>query len=279
MDKVILLISNLVPQLLSLLILFVVGFTATADADTINYDLSTYRSQPGLTAEVDNEVLTVIWQGDRGTELRLRFTIVQGVPTIRELAVQSADNEWKILATNVVPEFRVVSGVRRVTQQQTEPLERLEVPLTAEKLNEIKWDAFWDAPLYVSDEPPRSHESSIPAAEPFANHPGMPRQSEEISRDTASYQATNCKVRTNGARIEITFPGAEAGIFSGYLQYDIFKGSNLIRQMLVAQTDHPSAAFKYDAGLTGFSVQDSSKVVWRDLVNRWQEYQLGGPTN
>lgn len=248
-----------------------------AHADSINYDLSAYRPQPGLTAEVENEILTVIWLGDRNTELRLQFVINQGVPTIHELATRSEGESWRVLATDLAPEFRVVSGVRRVTQQQTEPLERLGVPLTVEKLNEIKWDAFWDAPLYVSDEPPRSHESSIPAAKPFANHPGMPRKPEEIRRDTAQYQATECKVQTNGARIEITFPGAEAGVFSGYLQYDIFKGSNLIRQMLVAKTDHPSAAFKYDAGLKDLPTQSSSKVVWRDLVHRWQEYQLGAP--
>ena len=55
--------------------------------------------------------------------LRLRLTINAGTPTIRELAVRKKGGQWSTLATNVTPEFRVVSGLRRATQQQTEPLE------------------------------------------------------------------------------------------------------------------------------------------------------------
>lgn len=153
------------------------------------------------------------------------------------------------------------------------------MPLTAEKLNEIKWNAFWDAPLYIENKPPPTHQSSIPAQQPFANHPGMPRKPEEVNRATATYQAKACKVRTNGGRLEIVFQGVEAGIFSGHLQYDIFKGSNLVRQMLVAKTEESSVAFKYDAGLRGLPVQQTSRIVWRDLINRDQEYRLGGLVN
>ena len=253
--------------------------TVAAQADSIRCDLSAYRVQPGLTARVADETLTVVWAGAQQHELRLRFVINNGTPTIRELAIRPPGGSWRTLATGLTPEFCVVSGVRRVTQQQTEPLEELGVPLTADKLNEIKWEAFWDAPLYLSDEPPLSHGSSVPAAEPFANHPGLPRSPEEVTRATARYQAKSCAVRTNGARLEITFPGVEAGIFTGYLQYDVFKESNLIRQMLVAQTDHPSVAFNYDAGLRGLPIQPSSQLVWRDLTRREQTYRLGGPSD
>ncbi len=166
--------------------------------------MTSYDAQPGLTATVADDLLTITWDGDRENEVWLRFAIDRGKLTIRELAIRSDASAWRPLATNLTPEFRVVSGVRRVTQQQTEPLERLGVALTAEKLDEIKWDAFWDAPLYVDEDPPLSHGTSIPAAEPFANHPGMPRNPEEITRATASYSATGCDVRTNGARIEVS---------------------------------------------------------------------------
>ena len=265
--------------LLRVLTSVLICFTLAVQADPIRCDLSAYQAQPGLTATVADDILTIIWEGDRDNVLRLRLVIDKGVPTIQELAIQPSAGAWRTVATDMTPVFRVVSGVRRVTQQQTEPLERLGVPLTAEKLNEIKWEAFWDAPLYITDEPPRSHQSSIPAAQPFANHPGMPRQADEITRATARYQASSCAVRTNGARLEITFPGVEAGIFSGRLQFDVFKGTNLIRQMLMAQTDRTSAAFKYDAGLQGMPIQPSSRVVWRDLVHRWQDNRLGGPAD
>jgi len=252
---------------------------AKAQKSALNCDLSSYEAQQGLTASVSDEVLTVVWDGYGDNTIRIRFTIESGTPTIRELAIRNGNNPWEVLAQHVTPEFRVVSGLRRVTQQQTEPLEKLGVPLTEEKLNEIKWDAFWDAPLFISDEPPKSHGSSIPAAEPFANHPGMPRKPEEVTRATASYQSSGCKVNTNGARLEITFPNAKAGIFDGYIQFDVFKGSNLIRQMMVAKTDHPSAAFKYDAGLKGLPVQKDTRMVWRDLVRQWQDYNFGGPAD
>jgi hypothetical protein len=239
--------------------------SVAAQVDPLNCDLTAYKSRPGLAATVQDDILTLVWEGDDRDELRLRFVIENGVPTVRELALRPSKGKWRILATHVVPEFRVVSGVRRVTQQQTKPLEKLGVALTAEKLDEIKWNAFWDAPLYLEQKPPPTHQNSIPAPGAFANHPGMPRKPDEVVRATAKYRATGCKVRTDGARLKIIFPGAEVGIFTGHLQFTIFKGSNLIRQMLVAKTDHPSAAFKYDAGLKGLPVSSSPKIVWRNL--------------
>lgn len=198
-----------------LLMVAILNITTPASADPIKCDLSAYQAQPGLTATVADETLTVVWEGDSSNELRIRFEIAQGTPTLRELAVRPTGGSWRVLATGVTPEFRVVSGLRRVTQQQTEPLVELGVPLTAEKLDEIKWEAFWDAPLYLEDEPPLSHGSSIPATEPFANHPGMPRRPNEVNRATARYQATGCTVRTNGARLEITCSGRRSRYFCG----------------------------------------------------------------
>jgi hypothetical protein len=107
----------------------------------------------------------------------------------------------------------------------------------------------------------------------------MPRKPDEVTRTTATFTANSCEVKTDGARLEIVFPGVTAGIFAGYLQYDVYKGSNLIRQMVVAKTDFPSAAFKYDAGLAGLPIQSNAKLVWRDLAKNWQDYRLGGPVD
>jgi hypothetical protein len=65
-------------------------------------------------------------------------------------------------------------------------------------------------------------------------------------------------------------------VFSGSLQYSIYRGTNLIRQTVLAKTTLPSVAYKYDAGLKGLPLQITSRVMWRDLANRWQEYQFGG---
>lgn len=297
--------ATLRTALVSVTILFV---GSAVHADPLNCMLTGYTAAPGLTASVANDTLTVSWNGDNGAELRMRFGIDRGTPTIRELAIRGRGGQWSTLATNMTPEFRVVSGLRRVTAQQLRPeslaafgvkltpeimdawnhqrargddwlkLAERSGQLTAEVIDRIKWEAFWDAPLYIkgSGERPPSHATSIPPKGGLLQQPGLPRRPEEITRATATYQARSCEVKTNGARLEIRFPGAEAGVFAGYLQYDVFKGSSLIRQVLVAKTERPSVAFKYDGGLKGLPIQPASRVVWRDLSNRLQDYQFGG---
>ena len=53
-------------------------------------DLAQYKSAAGLTAAVAQDQLVVSWRGERGTDLRARYTIVDGQPLIRELAVRKA---------------------------------------------------------------------------------------------------------------------------------------------------------------------------------------------
>lgn len=250
--------------------LFLSMISAPLRSDELNVNMEEYRAQPGLKASVDGEVLTILWDGEGNRKLRIRFALKDSIPVISELAVSSHEGTWSVIGEDMVPEFHIVSGIRRVTQQQTRPLEELGVPLTASLLDSIKWEAFWDAPLYTEDELPPTHRSSIPATESFASHPGMPRKPEEVDRATATYHATGCEVSTNGARLEIRFPGVKAGIFEGFLQFDVFRGSGLVRQMLVARTNHPSVAFKYDAGVKGLPAGPSSRSVWRDLAGNWQ---------
>ena len=58
-------------------------------------------------------------------------------------------------------------------------------------------------------------------------------------------------MKTNGARLEVSFPGVQLGVFTGTLQFSIFKGTNLIQQEILATTTQPWVAYKYDAGLKG----------------------------
>ena len=51
-------------------------------------------------------------------------------------------------------------------------------------------------------------------------------------------------MKSNGARLEIVFPGLTAGVFSGRLQFDVFKGTNLIRQVVIAKTDRDNVAYR-----------------------------------
>ena len=80
--------------------------------------LTGYKAAPGLTAAVTGDTLAVMWDGAKSQQLRLRFEIAGGTPTIRELAIRRTGGTWTPLASNVTPEFRIVSGMRRMSNQQ-----------------------------------------------------------------------------------------------------------------------------------------------------------------
>src|SRR5215467_6821603 len=124
--------------------LAVLLFAAAASADPLTCDLSAYKASSDLTATVANAALTVAWPGDRGQELRLRFAIISGTPTIEELAVRKRGGAWNVLAANVTPDFRVVSGLRRMSNQQMAPLRGLGVELSSDIVDRYRWEPFWD---------------------------------------------------------------------------------------------------------------------------------------
>jgi hypothetical protein len=178
------------------------------------------------------------------------FAIRDGQPIIEEMAARKLRGEWVPLGRNLTPEFQVASGKRRMSEQQLAPLRELGIPLTPELLDREKWNAFWDAPL------------EIPGT--LGTNVDLPRKPEEIHRAWATYHSSSCQLKTDGTRLEITFPGFEIGIFSGDLKYTVYLGTNLLRQEAVAKTKEQSVAYKYVAGLKGFSTADT-RVVWETL--------------
>jgi hypothetical protein len=107
----------------------------------------------------------------------------------------------------------------------------------------------------------------------------LPRKPEEVRKAWAQYHASGCEVKTDGARIELTMAGFDAGIFSGSLRYTVYRGTNLLRQEAVASTKEQSVAYKYVAGLKGFPISGGTRVVWRDPARAWQQYAFGGAVN
>ena len=104
--------------------------STAAMAANLNCDLSEYRSSDGLAATVNGAGLQLVWQGDRGRQLRALFTIRDGQPVVAELAVRNATGAWAVLARDLTPEFEVTSGRRRISEQQLEPLRQLGMALT-----------------------------------------------------------------------------------------------------------------------------------------------------
>ncbi len=256
---------------LFLILLLVFLLTAVAHADPLHCDLTKYTPSNGLAAAIEKDALVVTWQGVNDQELRLQFVIRDGTPVVREVAIRSHQGDWNIVATNLIPEFRVVSGLRRITNQQLDPLAGLGVKITPEILNRDKWAAFWDAPLNVPGGE-SAHNNNTPPHDGVLDQPGLPRRPEEIHRGSAVYHSQGCAVRTDGARIEITFPGVGLGVFEGRLVYVVYRGTNLIRQEVIAKTEMPSVAYKYEAGVSGMK---AGKVVWRDLSNHAKDHRPG----
>jgi hypothetical protein len=252
---------------------------SAASADPLTCNLTGYKALPGLTAAVADNTLTVAWDGDKNQDVRLRLTIADHTPTIRDLAVRAKGGQWVTVASNATPDFQVVSGLRRATDQQLKPLQDLKVPITPEVLDRIRWEAFWDSPLNVPGDS-IAHGGATPPVAGIANQKALPRTADEIHRASATYQVQSCEVKTNGGRLEVSFPGVQLGVFAGRLEYTVYKGTNLIRQAIVAKTDEPAVAYKYDAGLKGMAIQPKSQVVWRsNTSNLWIDYQFGGKKN
>ncbi len=218
-------------------------------AAALECDWREYKALPGLTAALKEGVLGVTWDGERGEQLRMRLGIENGRPQIEELAVRRPGGDWSVLAGPLQPEFTVTSGVRRTGHGLPE---------------ELRWWVYWDAPLQV----PGS-----------GDQPGLPRRPEEIRIARAEFRAHTCEVRTDGARLEVSFPGLSLGIFSGRLQLTVYRGSNLVRMEAVAATEEPSVAYKYAAGLRGFHTGRLHRVLWRDTGGNPQQYGFGGAPN
>jgi hypothetical protein len=232
-------------------------------ADPIHCDLTAYRAAAGLTATVEQDVLTIAWQGAANSEVRARYVIERGQPLVRELAVRAAGGAWAVLGRNLTPEFTVQTGRRRIDLTGLRPLKALGVDTASRAVIEREgWVSFWDAPFVIPGDPNRNVD--------------MPRKPEEIRRAAATFNATACDVKTDGARLEVNFPGLTMGIFSGGLRFTHYRGTNLLRLEAIAQTAENLVAYKYDASLKGLSTDTLPRVRWHDTGGNAQEYRFGG---
>ena len=235
-------------------------------ADGLKCDMTQYKAGTGLTAAMEQDLLVVTWSGQAGSELRARYAIDRAQPVVRDLAVRKQGGQWATLGQNLLPEYHVVSGLRRMSSDHVGSLPAAGIPLTPEVVAKNRWFAFHDAPLEV----PGVSGTQMPP---------LPRKPEEIRRADASFNVTGCSVKTDGARLEVNFPGLSMGIFSGSLQFTVYRGTNLVRMDAIAKTDEQFVAYKYDAGLKGFSTEVLPRVMWRDTADGAQQYQFGGVKN
>lgn len=240
---------------------------SSASADPLNCNLGQYKAAQGLTATVEQDMLTVTWTGAGGTELRARYAIDRAQPIVREIAARTRGGRWAVLGQNLTPDFKVHTGRRRVAYSQLEPLGPLGVNVESKEVQDREaWFTFWDAPFVV----PGVAQGQNPV------NPGLPRAAAEIRRVQATFNTSSCAVKTDGARVEVNFPGLSAGIFTGGVRFTSYQGTNLLRVEAIASTNENLVAYKYDAGLKGFSTATMPRVTWRDTGGNPQQYQFGG---
>ena len=279
-------------------------------------DMTQYKANTGLTSALEGNVLTVSWNGQGTSQLRARFAIDGGTPTIRDLSVRRGNGEWGTLGQNLTPEYQVTTGIRRMSNDQANAFASLGIDVTQEVIDKHRWYAFWDAPLSIPGYYPatgrggraggaapapqalgqggtiaeqvaalQAGERGKPGYNPSPNPPGftggrgfgLPRTKEEIRRGVSAFSASSCDVKTDGSSLAVTFPGMKLGIFDGNVRFTFYRGTNLIQMDAIARTNEPWVAYKYDAGLKGFSTATLPKVVWRDTGGWPQQHQFGGP--
>jgi len=239
---------------------------SAAVGEGLKCDMTRYKDGPGLAAAIEQDRLAVTWSGQGGSEVRARYAIESGQPMVRDLSVRKQSGQWVTLGQNLVPEYHVVSCLRRMSSDHVGSLPAAGIELTPEVVAKNRWFAFHDAPLEI----PGQSGTQVPP---------LPRKPEEIRRADATFKATGCSVTTDGARLEVNFPGLSMGIFAGSLQFTAYRGTNLIRMDALAKTDEQFVAYKYDAGLKGFSTDVMPRVMWRDTADGPQHYQFGGVKN
>lgn len=294
---------------------------ASQTAGPLSCNVAQYKPASGLTAAVDGDQLTMSWAGQGNSQLRARFAIVGGTPTIRDLSVRRGGGDWASLGQNLTPEYQVATGIRRMSNDQANALSSLGIDVTQEVIDKNRWYAFWDAPFSIpgyypatagrggaagggrQGQPPapqalgqggtiaeqvaaiQSGSRGRPGYNPSPNPPGftggrgfgLPRTKEEIRRGVSVFSAASCEVKSDGASLAVTFPGMKLGIFDGNLRFTVYRGTNLIQMDAIARTNEPWVAYKYDAGLKGFSTATMPRVIWRDTGGWAQQHQFGGP--
>jgi hypothetical protein len=128
------------------LLLCLALISAEAAGETLNCNLQGYKSVEGLKTEANGSAATLTWSGESGQQLRAQFTIRDGQPIVQELAARAAGGQWVVLGKDLLPDFQVTTGRRRISHTQLEMIKQQGVD-TPEQENIRKWNTFWDAPL------------------------------------------------------------------------------------------------------------------------------------
>lgn len=244
--------------------------------DALSCKADRYLASGPVRAALGRDAVDLAWYGADGAPMAMRLGVTGGKPTIERLSVNG-----QVIGENLGIEYKVTTGLRRMSNQQMAPLRQLGVEITDQEIEDHKWDAFWDSPLDLrKPSPPRpGFGGNPPPAQAVASQPGLPRDPKEIAHTVATYAADGCTVVSEGERLSVSFPKMSAGVFAGDLVITVFNGTNLIKTDFIARTQGKSVAYKYNAGITGLATGPASAVLWKDTGKEDQAYSLKGMAN
>jgi hypothetical protein len=114
-------------------LLAALSLALAVQAEPLRCNLAVYKVQNGLAATATPTDLTIASEGTRNQPVRMRLSIENGTPVIEELALKG-NWGWVALLTHASPEFSVVSGLCRITNQQLDPLAGIGVKISPEIL-------------------------------------------------------------------------------------------------------------------------------------------------
>src|SRR5690242_13472499 len=96
-----------------------------AGAQGMRCDMQGYKTADGLKAEVSRDGVTLTWAGENRNELRASFGLREGQPIVQELAARRPGGAWAVLGKDLVPDFQVTTGKRRMSKTEDDILKRL----------------------------------------------------------------------------------------------------------------------------------------------------------
>ena len=163
---------------------------------------------------------TVKWTGEDSLTWSAQLGIDNGVPCIFDLGYES-DGRYYQLASNLHPQFKVITGVRTKINPQREK------GLAPGEVLDYQWDTYSDDPMSRKD---------------------------QVAEANSAFETTAFTYDRDGGVQAVTFNGVTIGKFSGDFRVNFYEGSNLIRVEALASTEENGVCYLYHDGLDGFAI-------------------------
>ena len=187
---------------------------------------------------------------------------------------------WATVLANATPDFHIVSGVRRMDQEQLKPLHDLGVPITSSVIDKYKWEAFWDAPLMVPGNGGWRLSKRASAG-------GQRRRSAGFASQGGRNSQRRCEVRDEELQREDERRAAR-GFVSRRPARHVRRASRLHR-LRRREPDTPGNSREDRSRFSrvpittpvssGLAIQPASRLVWHDVAGNRQEYGFAAAVN